>query len=119
MLVLTLLCVAASGAGMILGLLAGCMIAMILQGIFAPGAGYDYYSVETPVGSGAILGSAALGAAAPWIGVFVYFVRRFRQRQGAEARRLTRGNDESEGREGPRRDAESQAAIAKGGEKRR
>ena len=52
---LALLCVPASAVGIVLGFLVGCVIAMILQGIFAPGAGYDHYSVGTPVGNVAIL----------------------------------------------------------------
>jgi hypothetical protein len=36
----TLLCVPASAVGIVLGFMVGCVIAMILQGTFAPGAGY-------------------------------------------------------------------------------
>jgi len=46
---LALLCVPASAVGIILGFLVGCVVAMILQGNFAPGAGHDHYSVGTPV----------------------------------------------------------------------
>ena len=72
---LTLLCVPASVVGIVVGFLVGCVIAMILQGIFAPGAGYDHYSVGTPVGNVAILTPVAIGAAAPWIALFVYMRR--------------------------------------------
>ena len=48
---------------------------MILQGIFAPGAGYDHYSVGTPVGNVAILAPVAIGGAAPWIIFVVYLLR--------------------------------------------
>ena len=78
---LALLCVPASGVGIVLGFLVGCVIAMILQGIFAPGAGYDHYSVGTPVGNVAILTPVAIGAAALWIVWIVYIWRVFRKRQ--------------------------------------
>ena len=85
---LALLCVPASAVGIVLGFMVGCVIAMILQGIFAPGEAYDYYSVGTPVGNVAILGPVAIGAAAPWI-VFGLYVRRAfrggRQRKVEEA----------------------------------
>ncbi|MBC8874963.1 MAG: hypothetical protein H8E44_36540 [Planctomycetes bacterium] len=69
------LCVPASAVGIVLGFIIGCVIAMVLQGIFAPGEAYDYYSVGTPVGNVAILGPVAIGAAVPWI-VFGLYVRR-------------------------------------------
>ena len=72
---LALLCVPASAVGIVLGFLVGCVIAMILQGIFAPGAGYDHYSVGTPVGNVAILTPVAIGAAAPWIMLIAYLTR--------------------------------------------
>jgi len=78
---LALLCVPASGVGIVLGFMVGCVIAMMLQSIFAPGAGYDHYSVGTPVGNVAILTPVAIGAVAPWIVWVVYILRVFRKTQ--------------------------------------
>jgi hypothetical protein len=64
-----------SALGILLGFIVGCVIAMILQGLFAPGEAYDYYSVGTPVGNVAILGPVMIGAAAPWI-AWALYVRR-------------------------------------------
>lgn len=81
---LAVLCVPASGVGIVVGFLVGCVIAMILQGIFAPGAGYDHYSVGTPVGNVAVLTPVAIGAAAPWIALVLYVLRGFRRDKRAE-----------------------------------
>ena len=59
---LAVLCVPASGVGIALGFIVGCVIAMMLQSIFAPGAGYDHYSIGTPIGNIAILSPIAIGA---------------------------------------------------------
>ena len=76
---LALLCVPASAAGIVLGFLVGCVIAMILQGILAPGAGYDHYSVGTLIGNVAILVPVAIGATAPWIVYVCYLLWGFRR----------------------------------------
>ena len=75
-----MLCVPLSALGIALGFIVGCVIALILQGIFAPGEAYDYYSVGTPVGNVVILGPVVIGAAAPWI-VLVLYVRRNSKRE--------------------------------------
>lgn len=46
---LALLCVPASAVGIVLGFIVGCVVAMILVSIVEPGAGYDHYSVGTPL----------------------------------------------------------------------
>ncbi len=76
---LALLCVPVSAVGIVLGFMVGCVIAMVLQGIFAPGEAYDYYSVGTPVGNVAILCPVAIGAAAPWIALALYVRRNSRK----------------------------------------
>ena len=77
---LTFLCVLGSGAGIVLGFIIGCVIAMFLVGILQPpGTAYDYYSVGTPVGNIVILGPIAIGAAAPWIAFAWYLVRTLRR----------------------------------------
>jgi hypothetical protein len=70
---------------------------MILQGIYAPGAGYDHYSIETPVGSVAILTPMAIGAATPWIALFVYLLRGFRRRERTVQPQGTLGRKEDRG----------------------
>ena len=81
---LALLCVPASAVGIVLGFIVGCVIAMILQGIFAPGEAYDYYSIGTPVGNVAILGPVAIGAAVPWIAFGWYMLRTSRRGRRAK-----------------------------------
>jgi hypothetical protein len=78
---LAVLCVPTSGLGIVLGFMVGCVIAMILQGIFAPGEAYDYYSVGTPVGNVAILGPVAIGAALPWIAFGCYVAHLWKRRR--------------------------------------
>ena len=99
---LTLLCVPASGVGIVLGFVVGCVIAMVLQGIFAPGAGYDHYSVGTPVGNVVILGPVAIGAAVPWSILGWYMLRTFGREdrpkdKAAVESRLEQGIEEERG----------------------
>jgi hypothetical protein len=93
---LALLCVPASGVGIVLGFMVGCVIAMILQGIFAPGEAYDHYSVGTPVGNVAILGPVAIGATLPWIAFGRYVARLWRTRQPTEEADPVTARDEGE-----------------------
>ena len=79
-----MLCVPLSALGIALGFIVGCVIAMILQGIFAPGEAYDYYSVGTPVGNVVILGPVMIGAAAPWIVLVVHVRRNLRRVRRSE-----------------------------------
>lgn len=79
-------CVPASVVGIVVGYIGGCVAAMILQGILAPGARYDHYSIGTPIGDVVILGPIAVGAAAPWIALGWYMLRASRrERRPADA----------------------------------
>ena len=93
---LGLLCVPASGVGFVLGFMVGCVIAMILQGIFAPGEAYDYYSVGTPVGNVAILGPVAIGAALPWI-AYAWYILRISRRGGRLEEKAASGSRRERG----------------------
>ena len=69
---LALLCVPASVVGIVLGYIFGCVIALILQEILAPGASYEHYGIVA-------LGPMAVGAAAPWMALGLYVRRAFRR----------------------------------------
>ena len=74
---LALLCVPASVVGIILGYIVGCVIALVLRDILAPGASYEHYGIVA-------LGPMAIGAAVPWIAFGWYMMRTFRRERRPE-----------------------------------
>ena len=71
---LALLCVPASVVGIILGYIVGCVIALVLRDILAPGASYEHYGIVA-------LGPMAIGAAVPWIAFGWHILRTFGKRR--------------------------------------
>ena len=74
---LAVLCVPASAVGIILGYIIGCVIALVLRDILAPGASYEHYGIVA-------LGPMAIGAAVPWIVFGWYMLRTFGKRRQPE-----------------------------------
>jgi hypothetical protein len=71
---LGVLCVPASAVGIILGYIVGCVIALVLRDILAPGASYEHYGIVA-------LGPMAIGAALPWIAFGWYVARLWKRRR--------------------------------------